>query len=114
MAKDVLRDTLCRFQTKYYKELLAIWLIALTLIDPFAIIYAWLAPAGFAKLIGSLVFTYSHRKRKSNNDLWLGLITFGEGFHKTHHQKPKLDLLHPLDISGWIIRAVKHATAQKV
>ena len=114
LAKDVLRDTLCRFQTKYYKELLAIWLIILTLVDPFAIIYAWLAPAGFAKLIGSLVFTYSHRKRKSNNDLWLGLITFGEGFHKTHHQKPKLDLLHPLDISGWIIRAVKHATAQKV
>jgi len=114
LAKDILRNPMCKFQAKYYKELLLTWLVMLLLIDPFAIIYAWLAPAGIAKLVGSLVFTYSHRNKKPHNDLWLGIITLGEGFHLEHHKKPRSDMWHPLDISGWIIKVVKYVTAQKV
>ena len=75
-------------------------------ITRFAVIYAWLAPAGLAKLIGSLVFTYSHRNRKPNTDLWVGLITFGEGFNEVHHRKPRLQIWHPLDIGGQLIRLI--------
>ncbi|OUU15776.1 MAG: hypothetical protein CBB97_23590, partial [Candidatus Endolissoclinum sp. TMED37] len=95
-----------RLQVKHYWSINMAWLVVLTLIDPFAVIYAWLAPAGLAKLIGSLVFTYSHRNRKPNTDLWVGLITFGEGFHEVHHRKPRLHIWHPLDIGGQLIRLI--------
>ena len=107
-AKDILRDRICRLQTKYYKELLALWFSLLLIIDPYSVVYAWLAPAGLAKLIGSLIFTYSHRNTKPNDDLWLGIITLGEGFHSRHHKNPKDILLHPLDISGWMMKAIKY------
>lgn len=105
-VKDLLKVERYRLQVKHYWSINIAWLVVLTLIDPFAVIYAWLAPAGLAKLIGSLVFTYSHRNRKPNTDLWVGLITFGEGFHEVHHRKPRLHIWHPLDIGGQLIRLI--------
>ena len=70
-------------------------------------IYAWLAPAGAAKLIGSLVFTYSHRGKEAHSDTWLGLITLGEGFHKAHHDHGNRQILwHRFDIGGQLIRLI--------
>jgi len=106
LCRDLLRIDRYRMQVKYYWHFIAVWAVILFLIDPFAVVYAWLAPAGFGKLIGSLVFTYSHRGKKANSDTWLGLITFGEGFHEIHHVKPRKVLFHPLDISGHIIRVI--------
>ena len=103
---DLLKIERYRLQVKYYWHIIAAWAFLLFLIDPFAIVYAWLAPAGFAKLIGSLVFTFSHRNRKANSDLWVGLITFGEGFHAMHHVNSKQALFHPLDVGGQLIRLI--------
>ena len=79
-------------------------------IDPFALIYAWLAPAGFAKLIGSLIFTYGHHSGRPHNNTLLGLITFGEGFHHNHHNDESKSQWSKLDIGGWIIRGIRRAT----
>ena len=79
-------------------------------IDPFALIYAWLAPAGFAKLIGSLIFTYGHHSGRPHNNTLLGLITFGEGFHFNHHHDESKSQWSKLDIGGWIIRGIRRAT----
>ena len=76
-------------------------------IDPMALLYAWLIPAGFAKLIGSLVFTYSHRGKKPHSDTWVGLITLGEGFHDVHHEVGNRKILwNRLDIGGQLIRMI--------
>ena len=106
-AGNLLRDNLYRAQVKYYWEFIAFYALVLSLIDPFALIYAWLAPAGFAKLIGSLVFSYSHRNGEAHNDLVVGLLTFGEGFHTIHHEKQRETLFHPLDIGGRTIQLIK-------
>jgi len=106
-AGNLLRDNLYRAQVKYYWEFIAFYALVLSLIDPFALIYAWLAPAGFAKLIGSLVFSYSHRNGEAHDDLVVGLLTFGEGFHTIHHEKARETLFHPLDIGGRTIQLIK-------
>ena len=106
-VKDLLRNPLHRLQVKYYWQVILVWVGLLLLIDPMALLYAWLIPAGFAKLIGSLVFTYSHRGKKPHSDTWVGLITLGEGFHDVHHEVGNRKILwNRLDIGGQLIRMI--------
>ena len=105
-VRDMLRVKRYTYQHKYYWTIIFAWALLLLLIDPYAIIYLWLAPAGFAKLVGSLVFSYSHRNRQPNTDWWLGILTFGEGFHVEHHKNPSAKSYHKHDISGMIIKLI--------
>ena len=106
LVRDLLKQKLHRWQVTYYWQIIFTWALILFSIDPYAIIYAWLVPAGFAKLFGSLVFTYSHRGKKANTDTWVGLLTLGEGFHELHHKNVRVVLWHPLDIGGQLIRMI--------
>ena len=106
LCRDMLRNNRYRLQVAYYWPVIFFWAYLLFVLDPFALIYAWLAPAGLAKLIGSLVFTYSHRNRQAHSDIWVGVITFGEGFHAPHHADPRKVLWHTLDIGGQLIRLI--------
>ena len=106
LVRDLLKQPLHRWQVKYYWQIIFTWALILFSIDPYALIYAWLVPAGFAKLFGSLVFTYSHRGKKANTDTWVGLLTLGEGFHELHHKNVRVVLWHPLDIGGQLIRMI--------
>lgn len=106
-AKHLLRSKLHKAQVRYYWQVILVWALLLFIIDPYSLLYAWLIPAGFAKLIGSLVFTYSHRGKEAHSDLWVGLITLGEGFHDVHHEKGNRQVVwHPLDIGGQLIRMI--------
>jgi fatty-acid desaturase len=94
-------------QVKYYWQVIIFWAVLLfATLGPEALLYAWLVPAGFAKLFGSLVFTFSHRGKKAHSDTWVGLITLGEGFHDKHHVNARVALWHPLDIGGQLIRMI--------
>lgn len=106
LVKDLLKDNLHRMQVKYYWHVVFVYAAILFALDPMALIYAWLVPAGFAKLIGSLVFTFSHRGKKAHSDTWVGIITLGEGFHEAHHVNARTALWHPLDLGGQIIRMI--------
>ena len=106
LVRDLLKQNLHRMQVKYYWHIILIYAALLFSIDPYALLYAWLVPAGFSKLIGSLVFTYSHRGRKAHSDTWVGIITLGEGFHEAHHVNARTALWHPLDLGGQIIRMI--------
>ena len=105
-VRDLLKDKLHRLQVKYYWHVVGVWAILLTIIDPYELLYAWLIPAGFAKMIGSLVFTYSHRGKEAHSDMWVGLLTLGEGFHEIHHRTARRVLWHPLDLGGQLIRMI--------
>jgi stearoyl-CoA desaturase (Delta-9 desaturase) len=102
-AGKLLKDPVYRSQHRYYWEILLGVAVVLYLIDPFSVIYAWLAPAGVAKFMGSLVFSYSHRNGRAHSDTWLGILTFGEGFHEEHHQNARTVLWHQLDLGGYLI-----------
>jgi|TARA_B100001250_G_scaffold29152_3_gene23936 stearoyl-CoA desaturase (delta-9 desaturase) len=106
LVRDLLKDNLHRMQVKYYWHVIIVYAAILFSINPMLLIYAWLVPAGFAKLIGSLVFTYSHRGKKANSDTWVGIITLGEGFHDKHHVNARTALWHPLDLGGQLIRMI--------
>jgi stearoyl-CoA desaturase (delta-9 desaturase) len=106
-VKDLLKDPIHRMQVKYYWQVIIFWAVLLfATLGPEALLYAWLVPAGFAKLFGSLVFTFSHRGKKAHSDTWVGLITLGEGFHDKHHVNARVALWHPLDIGGQLIRMI--------
>jgi len=109
-AGRILKNPVYRFQHRFYWEILLVFAAVLWLIDPFSIVYAWLAPAAVAKFIGSLVFSYSHRNGKPHSDLWLGILTFGEGFHTKHHNEPRSVCWHPLDMGGHLINILGRRT----
>lgn len=102
-AVHLLRLPEYRFQHKYYWHLIASWAMLLYVIDPSMILHAWLAPAGLAKVIGSLIYSFSHRQAEPHNDTWLGLITGGEGWHANHHTNAKSYQWHRLDSGAWVI-----------
>ena len=106
LVRDLLKQKLHRMQVKYYWHVILIYAAVLFSINPMLLLYAWLIPAGFAKLIGSLVFTYSHRGKKPHSDTWVGIITLGEGFHDKHHDNARIVLWHPLDLGGQLIRMI--------
>ncbi len=106
LVRDLLKQPLHRKQVKYYWHVVGVWALLLAIIDPYALLYAWLIPAGFAKLIGSLVFTFSHRGKEAHSDLWVGLLTLGEGFHEIHHRTARRVVWHPLDLGGQLIRMI--------
>lgn len=112
-AKDLLKQDVYKNQVKYYWFIIITYAVILYLIDPFSLIYAYLAPAGLSKLIGGLIFTYSHRNKTANNDLWLGLITLGEGFHATHHKNASIHRWHKFDIGGMLIEYIDTKTRVK-
>ena len=105
-ATDLLRNDFLKGQHRYYWHVILLWAAVLFLIDPYAVVYAWLAPAGFAKLIGSIVFVYSHRGGIPRSDHWLGIVTLGEGYHARHHDEPWSWDFHKYDVGGKLIGLV--------
>lgn len=102
-AMDLIRTPFYMWQRKYYFYIIAAYAIVLFFIDPFAIIYAWLFPAFLTIFFGTLILSTSHRDGVAHDDFILGILTWGDAFHKTHHDKPMQVRLHKYDITGFII-----------
>ena len=102
-AMDLIRTPFYMWQRKYYFYIIAAYVIGLFFIDPFAIIYAWLFPAFLTIFFGTLILSTSHRDGEAHDDFVLGILTWGDAFHKTHHDKPMQVRLHKYDITGFII-----------
>ena len=102
-AGRLLKDKFLLFQRKYYFVLNLIYATALFFVDPFALIYAWLFPAAILILLGTSVLSINHRNNKPHDNIIHGLLTWGEGFHETHHENPNKVRLHKYDITGLLI-----------
>ena len=89
-ARHLLRDSFYIAQHKYYYEINLAYALILFLIDPFAVVYAWLVPAMILWNAGSSIVSISHRAGGTHTDLILALLVWGEGYHVEHHD-------HPLD-----------------
>jgi len=108
-VKDLTKDKMLVFEHQHYLKLMVVWAILLLLIDPFSIIYLWLAPVGLTRFSVGLILSYSHRGGYPHNDEWVGWITFGEGWHETHHDDPNKPMWHPTKDIGWkVIQRIQH------
>lgn len=101
---DLMRDKFYENQHKYYFEINLLYAAILYLIDPFAVIYAWLVPAMILWNGGSLIVSVVHRGGKAHNDTIFALTTWGEGYHETHHINPGLSRFGKWDLGGWLIQ----------
>jgi|TARA_R110000796_G_scaffold814_6_gene3130 stearoyl-CoA desaturase (delta-9 desaturase) len=100
---DLLRNPFYVWQHKWYFEINFTYAAVLYLIDPFALIYAWLIPAMILWNGGSIIVSTSHRNGDANNDLLFAFTTWGEGYHKNHHLFPNNNRFGKWDLGGWLI-----------
>jgi len=104
---DLMKDAFYLWQHKWYFEINLIYGLCLYLIDPFAVIYAWLVPAAILWNGGSLIVSTSHRNGTQNNDFIFALTTWGEGYHKTHHDYPCKTRFGKWDLGGYLIERME-------
>lgn len=118
---DLLRDSLHQKFHIYYWLIHFFYASLLLLIDPFAIVYAYLFPCVMLWHVMSSLGTFAHTplfgsqplstKDKSTNLWFLGWFAFGEGWHNNHHTEAsnyKFGInKHEFDLSANIIDLIK-------
>jgi len=107
-AVDLIKIPFYKFQHQYYFIINLLYATILFLLDPFAVVYAWLVPAALVWNSGSAIISFSHKDGKPNNNFLLGLVTFGEGWHKNHHDNWRRKRLHKYDVGGIIIEGIEY------
>jgi stearoyl-CoA desaturase (delta-9 desaturase) len=96
-------DLAVKWQHRWYWTILLSYIVVVSVFGVF--LEAWLYPMIAVHLIGGLVYSYSHRQGKPHDDFWLGLVTCGEGFHKTHHTSLAVRW-NKFDLGGWLIEKI--------
>lgn len=94
---DLARRPLYVAQHRFYFYINFAYALMLAMIDPFALVYAWLVPACILWNAGSSIVTLSHifgtnphdLKCHARNNWLLAFLVWGEGWHNNHHAKPK-------------------------
>lgn len=102
-ARQLLKNKFYKFQHNYYFLINVVYAIVLYSINPFLVISAWLFPAMILWNAGSTIISFSHRRDKIYNDVWLAILVWGEGYHLTHHTYPGQYKFGKFDLSGKII-----------
>ena len=94
---DLLKEPFMLFQHKHYFVINLAYGAVLYMIDPMAVLYAWLVPAAILWNAGSSIVTFSHMygyknsetsKNESRNNVLLAFLVWGEGWHDNHHAHP--------------------------
>lgn len=113
-ARHLLRDNFYHFQHRQYFTINIIYALILYILDPFALIYAWLVPAMILWNAGSVIVSTSHRNGKPHNDLIFALSVWGEGYHENHHQNVKSKRFGKYDLGGIIISLLEKLCNPKI
>ena len=95
-APDLFRSKFHMWIHTNYWILNMCYALAVALIDPFAIVYAYLVPTLLVWHAGSLINTVNHvigyrnneTKEYSTNNVFTGYLVSGEGWHNNHHAAP--------------------------
>lgn len=116
---DLLRSKFHVNMHKYYWCIHVIYAVILYLIDPFALIYAWLVPSFILWHAGSAINTLSHTlgrqdhptKDTSTNHWLTGIFMWGEGWHNNHHHSPMNwkfgEKWWQIDITAYVIKLLR-------
>lgn len=106
-SAHLLRDKFHVMQHKYYFHINLVYACILYLIDPFALVYAWLVPAALLWNAGSSIISISHRNGKSHTDTWLAFLVWGEGYHTHHHANASAKRFGKYDLGGVLIELIE-------
>jgi stearoyl-CoA desaturase (delta-9 desaturase) len=95
---DLLRDQWqLRIHNRYW-YIIAFYVTVIGLLDPRALLYAWAVPAAFTWYGSGLVNSWGHhwgKIKESKNNLFLAVLTWGEGWHKNHHLQASSAIFYP-------------------
>lgn len=127
-VKDILRDSELVFLHRHYFKVFYSWILILLLIWSLGSIYPLLFLFAFpnalffheAGIVNSICHKYGYKSYKSNNNdnsrnnLFVHLLTLGNGLHNTHHENPRLYTAdihgkwYELDLMKYIIRILSY------
>lgn len=119
VVPDLMKDDFLVFVHRNYFKIQILIAAILVLLDPWALLYAYIWPATLVWNLASLVNFAGHKwgyrnyqtRDTSTNIWWLGLLVFGEGWHNNHHARPSNFSFRKnwweFDFSEWVIRAVR-------
>jgi len=115
-AVDLGKRRFFQFQHKYYFLICLLYVLVLAMaVEPFAIVYAFLAPACILWNAAASIVTFSHLFGSKDHELtsearnhWLlGVFVWGEGWHNNHHANPNSPYFAEkpwqIDIGGYLI-----------
>ncbi|NUN05028.1 MAG: acyl-CoA desaturase [Bdellovibrio sp.] len=117
--KSFTKNPTYSFFHRHYWHIQFVYVLFLLMMDPFAVVYLYLFPACLLWNAGSLINTVGHRfgsqpfhtADESRNNVFLGILMWGEGWHNNHHRFPKSSqfgrTFWQLDISGLLIRLLE-------
>ncbi len=103
LVRDLRANSFQKNLHKYYLHIIVFWCIALAVIDPWLIVFAYCIPACLCLHSSSAIIVIAHRhgyktydlKHDQSRNSWIAnLITMGEGWHNNHHA-------HPYRWSNW-------------
>jgi fatty-acid desaturase len=120
LVRDVRKDTFHKWVHTHYLKIILVYCVALVLVDPLLIIFAYAIPACLCLHSSSAIIVIAHRHGYKSYDLkndqsrnsWIAnIITLGEGWHNNHHAKPyawsNWEKWWEWDIPSLIIRVIK-------
>lgn len=119
LIKDLRKSRFQRFLHKHYLAIIAGYVLALMLVDPMWIYFAYAIPACLCLHSTSAIIVIAHRHGyrthqtpdESRNSWIANLITLGEGWHNNHHASPgawsNWEKWWEWDIPSLVIRCIK-------
>jgi len=118
-TKDLRKENYQKFLHNYYLPINLIYVLLLSFIDPWLIIFAWAVPAvlifhsaGAFDVIAHIQGYRSYNTSDQSKNSWIAnIITMGEGWHNNHHAKPSAwkqgEKWWEIDPPSWIIRLIR-------
>lgn len=101
--RDLVRNPRVMFFHKYWRYLYLVFSVVSVLISIEFFVAFMLTPTALSFFGYGIFNARGHKDRKPRTDLWINLLSAGEGFHDVHHENCKQVRLNKYDISGFII-----------
>lgn len=107
IKRAILKNPDIRWMDKNYYRVIGVYALALFFVGGWlGVVFGLCGPATFCLAATSLVNAGCHSQEgQVKNVSWISLLTFGEGYHKNHHEDPSRiseDEFLAFDISGKI------------
>ena len=103
IIKDLVKNPRVMFFHKNWKYIYISFAILILLIDVYLFVTLIFIPAILGFFGYGLFNALGHKNFKPRTNLWVNILSAGEGFHNVHHNNQKLTRLNKYDISGIVI-----------
>jgi fatty-acid desaturase len=118
VVRDMIADPFHRFMHMYYHLILLGWSVIWLCLDFKLFLFVVAVPMAIQIWVSILSNCFNHllgyrnfeTNEKSTNNIFIALISWGEGWHNNHHRYPRRWNFQvkwwELDISSWVIRLI--------